>query len=305
VELAPDAQVLGMELYEGMIRVGALSLRGDASEVVEHPLRSHDRSAVVGEILESIRPLMRRRHVHGLGVALAGIVDSRRGISRRIAHFEGWRDVPLSRELESAVGVPVRLGNLTEVRLVDLKSRGVIGPGMTAALVVLEPGAIGCGIVAEGQLLRGAVESSSELGQTIVQMGDQQLRLEELTEWPRLRDQVTRRGGEAPASAMAFFRSGDAVAAEVRLALTRHLGIALANLVFLIKPARLLLTGSLTEHRETFIDPLCAGLRSHLLPSFDEALTIEVLPQTPGEGVRCAASLALERLFAVPEVRSV
>jgi DNA-binding Lrp family transcriptional regulator len=188
--LSPGGKVLGAELFEGALRVGALGLDGEVLETVEHRLSSERRADVVGALIDALRPLANAGSVFGIGVAVAGVVDSERGVSRRIAHFEGWEDVPLGPELEQAFGVPVRLGNLTEVRLVDLKHRGAIRPGMTAALVVLEPGAIGCGIVAEGQILRGAVEASSELGQTLVMSEGRWLRLETLTDWTRLRRTV-------------------------------------------------------------------------------------------------------------------
>ncbi|MBN1476077.1 ROK family protein, partial [Candidatus Sumerlaeota bacterium] len=200
-------------------------------------------------------------------------------------------------------GVPVRLGNLTEVRLIALKQRGLIQPGMTSVLVVLEPGAVGCGIVAEGQVLRGAVEASSELGQTWVISRGECVRLEELTEWPHLRDRVRRLGGESPGSLSAFLMGSGEEISAVRGELATDLGRALANLVFLIKPSHLWLTGSLVSQGGPFVESLSTEIHGHLLPAFSKALTIETLDNGPESGVIGAGGLILDLLFAAPVVR--
>jgi predicted NBD/HSP70 family sugar kinase len=309
LELSSRSAVLGAELFEGAVRVGVISLRGELLGFAEHELPSRRRRRVIEALIRFLRPMASGRDVRGLGVGVAGVVDSEHGVSRRAAGFEDWEDVPLAAELEGALRVPVRLGNLTEVRLVGLKHAGLIAPGMTAALVVLEPGAIGCGIVAEGQILRGAVEASSELGHTklasdgpLCHCGARGC-LEVLTAWPHLCKEIRRRGGKSPRDLAAFFASAEPEVADVREQLIERVGLALANLALLVKPSHLWLTGTLTIAREQFVEPLIAVIRRHVLPPFAEALRMEVLEHGPEDGVRGAAGLILDRLFAMPEIR--
>ncbi len=307
--LAARGTVLGAELFESAVRVGALDLHGTLREFTEHPLPTRSRAPVIETLVKALRALARTGKILGAGVAVAGVLDSERGISRRIAGFRDWRDVPLAARLRRTLRVPVHLGNLTDVRLIDLKHRGLIGPEMTAALAVLEPGAVGCGIVTGGQVLRGAVEASSELGHTKVMPDGPRCHcggrgcLEALTDWSFLRREIRRRGGRSPADLAAFLASRDADVVTVRDELAARLGTALANLVHLIKPSHLWLTGSLAAPGSPLMKTVVRALRRNLLPSFDEALNIETLDHAPQDGVRGAGGLVLDRLFAVPEVR--
>lgn len=303
LSLASESSVVGAELFEGAIRVGRVGLRGDLRVFNEHRLRSQRRDRVIDTLIKAIQPLVEMGDTLGVGLAAAGVVDSSAGISRRIRGIEEWEDVPVVAILEERLGVRTHLANLTDVRLIDLKQRGKIEPGMTAVLVVIEPGRIGCGIIAEGHLLRGAVEASSELGQTKVCIGDEIICLEDMVDTKFLRRRVREIGGTPPRDLRVLLRSDDPATEKIRTELAERLGISLANMVLLIKPSKMWLGGSVSSHR-SLTEAVCSHLRANLLPSFDAALTIETLDNSPEDGARGAAGLVLDTLFAKPDVRA-
>lgn len=304
LDLAPGAAVLGAELFEGSVRAGVLTLRGELVDCQERGLRSPRRRDVLAALFDLLGPLARDRRVLGVGIGVAGIVDSRRGISRSAAGFEEWKDVPLAAEVERSLGLPARLSNVTDARLIGLKHAGLITPGLTAVLAVLEPGAIGCGVVADGHPLRGAVETSSELGQTRLWLGagEKHPCLETLTSWSHLRSEIRRRGAKPPPDLDALLGSTDATHRALREEMAEALGLALANLALIIKPSRLWLAGRLAAVA-TMAEGITRTLRRHLLPAINEALAIDVLDHGPEDGVRGAAGLVLDSLFAVPQIR--
>ncbi|MBN1475347.1 hypothetical protein JXA47_01195, partial [Candidatus Sumerlaeota bacterium] len=47
LDFAPQSHVLGAEIFEGAVRVGAMDLRGEIRDFEERPLESHDRETVL------------------------------------------------------------------------------------------------------------------------------------------------------------------------------------------------------------------------------------------------------------------
>jgi predicted NBD/HSP70 family sugar kinase len=303
VDLTSDGQVLGAEIFEGHVRVGRMNLRGDLSGFQEIEVRTHRRQALLQALTRGLDGLAREGKVLGLGVAVAGVVDSERGVSRTLAHVADWKDVPLGSNLGAKYDIPAAISNLTNVRLVALKQEGLIESGMSAALVVMEAGAIGCSLAVDGHSLRGAVEASSELGQTRLDLNGKRITLETLTDLKWIRSEVKRLGGLPPRSLAALFESNAKPCREVCDVMVDRLGVALANLVLLVKPSRLWLTGSVSSIGAPLVNPLRRSILRNLLPNFAEALTVEALDQGPEAGVRGAGGMILDHLFAMPEVR--
>lgn len=304
--LSSRAVVLGAELFEGTVRVGAVNMRGELLHFRDFALADHRRAHVLATLVRGLRALGRECRVRGVGVAVAGVVDSARGISRQATCFDDWRDVPLAEIVRAELQVPVAIGNVTNARLAQLRHAGAIAPGMTAALVVLEPGAVGCGVVTDGQILRGAVETSSELGHTALSLDGPRCRcgqrgcLEAHTAWPHLQAALRRRGGAGVRDFAAFARSSASAAVAVRGELADLIGLALANLVHLVKPSRLWLTGALVETSGALTEAIITAMRRRLLPVFSEPLEVEVLEHGPEDGVRGAACLILDGLLVAP-----
>jgi len=104
--------------------------------------------------------------VAGIGVAMHGIVDSSRGISV-FAPAIGWRNVPLASMIEEHCGLPVLMENNAKAMVLGEYWFGN-GQGVRDLLAVKVGQSIGSGIILNGDLLVGADHSSGEIGHTTV-----------------------------------------------------------------------------------------------------------------------------------------
>lgn len=106
------------------------------------------------------------REASACGVSFGGPFDFARQICIRSMHTQGWDHLPLSQELEQALGIPVITDNDANV--------AALGEYQQAAHLAEEPKdpllyvtistGVGAAIVANGQLLRGAHSLAGELG---------------------------------------------------------------------------------------------------------------------------------------------
>jgi glucokinase len=132
---------------------------------------SPDRRAwreVVGDIVAAARGLAARQHIaagqlDGAGVSCGGPLDSRAGVVQSPPNLPGWDEVPITRELERALGCPVRLQNDANACALA-EWRWGAGRG-TRNMVFLTFGTgMGAGLVIDGRLYEGTNDLAGEVG---------------------------------------------------------------------------------------------------------------------------------------------
>ena len=79
-----------------------------------------------------------------------------------------------------------------------------------------------------------------------------------------------------------------------------QLGIAVADLIALFAPPRIILTGAGLELGEAFLDPLLAAVREATADGMDDVT--EIVQQNPGQDMwaRGAAAMTLRELYGAP-----
>jgi predicted NBD/HSP70 family sugar kinase len=190
--------------------------------------------------------------ITGIGIAVPGLVNRDDGVVRHAPHL-GWRNEPVARMLGEATGYACQAANDASL---GAEAELLFGAGAGAGqgnLVYLNGGAsgIGGGIIANGQLLRGASGYAGELGHTFVRSGGKTCHcgatgcLETEVSQSRLLEIVgLGRGGTAGLEeALANSRSAE-VNDEVARQLS-YLGIALRNAVNIFNPEAIVLDGFL------------------------------------------------------------
>jgi hypothetical protein len=101
----------------------------------------------------------------GVGLGLAGIVDSENGLLRESPFFR-WRDLPIRDLLQQQIQAPVSIDN--DVNTLTLAERWFgSGQGLRNFLSLTVGRGVGLGIVVNGQLYRGA-GGAGELGHTVI-----------------------------------------------------------------------------------------------------------------------------------------
>lgn len=188
--------------------------------------------------------------VMGVGIAVPGLVNRDDGVVRHAPHL-GWRNEPVAAMLGEATGYPCHAANDA-----SLGAEGELLFGAGAGqknLVYLNGGAsgIGGGIIADGELLRGASGYAGELGHTFVRSSGKACHcgatgcLETEVSQSPLFELAGLGGGDAGQLEQALREnSSEAVASEVARQL-EYLGVTLRNAVNTFNPEAIVLDGFL------------------------------------------------------------
>lgn len=118
--------------------------------------------AIISQVVESLKDQRPGAAIAGVGVAVSGDIDSRRGVVRD-SPLMGWRNVALRERLMACLDVSVIVEN--DVRALTIAEQ-VFGIGCDAqsfAVVTIGTG-IGCGLFVNGQVIEGARGVSGEIG---------------------------------------------------------------------------------------------------------------------------------------------
>ncbi len=299
LEFNPRASlIIGVYVHQNMI--GALSdLSGEILERRVVP-------AVPGEagvlrLISLIQDLLEVSRcigppVRGIGVGAPSIVEFEKG-TVVWAPTLGWRDLVLKARLEEVLGLPVFVEN--EVNLIALGEswRGV-GRGVRNLICISLGAGIGAGIVLNRRLYRGSHDAAGEIGYIIPnasylgQTYDQYGCLESLAGSTGIIQRASARLAQGEPSVLreridldlsqltvemvlSAARQGDPLALSVLNETLDYLSIAVASLVCILDPDRIVISGDLAEFGDLFIEPIRSRLQG-ALPQMPEIILSEL-----------------------------
>jgi glucokinase len=250
----------------------------------------------------------------GIGVGCPGPLDLDKGILRKAPNL-GWENVPLKAQLEKAFSCPAIIANDVDVGVYGEYCFGA-ARGAYCAVGVFPGTGIGGGCVYRGEILRGKVGSCMELGHLRVapegprcgcgQRGCLEAVASRLAISGAAVQAVFR--GEAPALAescgtdlsnirsKALARSiaaGDIAIERIIRDAARTIGTALASVIALLSPDRVVLGGGLVEAMpDLFVSEVTEAARAAVLAPFRDTFDVRVAELGDDAGVRGAAALA-------------
>jgi glucokinase len=236
-----------------------------------------------------------------MGVGVAGQVLASTGVVMNAPNL-GWRDVAFVPLLEARLGVPVRIANDLSVAAWGERRFGA-AKGLDDVVLVFVGSGVGSGLILSGRLHDGAQGVAGEFGHVKVRPSrpETQLRrcgcgelscLEAYTSGvnvaARVREEIQAGastqilqlvGGDlARVSASAVedaFVQGDAYARGLWEEVSDLLGTAMANLVTLLNPARLILGGGVLLGAPRLAELALARFGEKVSRSATKGLTVE------------------------------
>jgi predicted NBD/HSP70 family sugar kinase len=297
--VARTGAALGAKVTADHVALVTVELDGSVRTSTVHPFEPRD-PASVGEILATALD----DSVLGIGVGVPGSVDTQAsGIVD--APTLGWQDVKLGQTLRNRLGVPVLVDNDVNTLAAAERLYGV-GREHSSYLVVTIGRGVGCGIVIDGAIYRGAAGGAGEIGHIPLTDGgprcgcgalgclEAYIGSAGLLRVARERALVGPRGRLATLVKAA--RDGDVAAREVYASAGKLLGRALAGVVHTVDPEVVVLMGEGVDVWEFWQPGFEPALRSCLLPARRE-LPVVVEPWTEDQWARGAASLVLSTPF--------
>jgi predicted NBD/HSP70 family sugar kinase len=304
---APIAVAVNPELDAVTVATVRLGGRVLAKERVPFDAPPTPEEAVAVAV-EAARRLLARAgtaRLVGAGVAVPGIVRRVDGLVRLAPHL-GWRDVPIAAMVGEALGVQAGAANDAGL---GAQAEWVFGAGRGVEdLVYVHGGAsgVGGGIVTGGTLVGGATGHAGELGHVGIRRGG---RPDTIGVRGTLESEVRRsallevlgleRADPDELEAALMSDRSRPVRAEVRRQIDA-LAVALASVVNLLNPGRIVLGGFLSALTAATPGRLADMVATRALPLPDEPVDIRRAELGSDLLLIGAAELPFTRVFADP-----
>jgi glucokinase len=271
---SPASVVIGVDVGGTKILIGFVDEDGIIHRSRRYPMVRTNQESTLSSIESAVDDFLRMPWDGpaplAMGLGLVGQTDPATGIWIRAMNLQVYTPVPLGPQLSERYGLPVRIDNdvhaatLTELRL---------GAGREFGdFIYLNVGTgIACGIVCNGQLVRGAANYAGELGHMVVETDgdwcDQCGRrgcLEPIASGGGMLDHVRaglvdypdsllhepeRSGHLTAGTIFEAADAGDPLAGAVAERAARALGVALVNLLNILNPEIVLLGGGVFRNR--------------------------------------------------------
>lgn len=310
--MTDDALTLGVDFGGTSVKIGVVQ----GGDVIDHapPIATQDFEGpndLLGEIARAIDGLRgNNEEIHAAGFGMPGFVDFPHGVVTNLTNVSGWQGVRVGEMMEERLGMPVVVENDANCMAFAEWKRGA-GKGMDNMVAVTLGTGVGGGIIAHGQMIRGAHFGAGEIGQTSVDwrgkpghygnrgaledlIGNREMAAHAKMVYEK--NGINRSLSEcSPAMLSKAAGGGDPIALEIWDEVARQLACALMNCCWLLNPQAIVVGGGVAKAGNVLFDPLNAHLREQLSPTFEEHL--QVLPARFGNeaGMIGAAALAWDK----------
>jgi glucokinase len=254
------------------------------------------------------------KQVRGIGIGAPGSVDPDSG-KVMFAGNLGWKDMPLKRELESHIGLPVFLQNDCNVCALGVHEVELEGKPKNMIGIFLGTG-IGGGLIIEGKLYSGFNRTAGEVGHMLLEVNGPKCTCGNKGCWEALASrsalfrqvqQAVKEGQKTVLTSMLGDDLKDLRSGDLRKAIkqgdkfvehivedaAKYTGIAVANLINVIGPEVVVVGGGLMDALENEMMPVVIETaREHAFPGADKG--VKILPSKLGDdaGINGGAVLA-------------
>jgi glucokinase len=241
---------------------------------------------VTGRIVDLGRELIGScGEVAGVGLCVPGLFEPGTGVVEFFTNLPGpWPGYPLGARLAEGLGVPALLMN--DGRAFTLaEGRMGAGQGCSTLVGITLGTGVGGGVLVDGRLHRGRWGIGGEIGHLLVDDSDDAAQCgcgaRGCAEAYLRADVISARAGRSTAEEVyAGAREGDADCTAAVADACRHLSAALASVLMVLGPDRIVIGGGVAAAGETLLAPLRADVarRIELIPAEE----IEIVPAVLG-----------------------
>lgn len=283
-----------------------------AGRVIDQQAFLTDPDKTLNRVISAVREFNARYQgsIEGVGVSLPGLVDPSTGTALYIPYFP-WRDLPVSDQIASAVGVPVVIDNdANAMALAELWfGRPEVNDARDFIMVMVAEG-VGTGIIFDGQVYRGQRGAAGEFGHMVIgshapvtcSCGSDDC-------WEAFASERAavaryRKLARIPAKTPISFKevvdralSGEANAKAALVETARYIGVGISNLIIGFSPEAVVVGGEIARAWELIESALTETIEHSVRRGLPSA---RILPSTLGDTptLRGALSLVLASKFA-------
>jgi predicted NBD/HSP70 family sugar kinase len=320
LELNPAAaSVCGAKLAPNKITISVTNFQADVLGTVSIPIRvdRQPASVILDLVEDGVRSCIEAaglqvEDINSLCLGVPGIVERASGICRYSPIFSE-RDLKLGLDLQGRLKVPTTVES--DVNLITLAEQWFgHGRDLSDFLVVSIEHTIGLGIIHGGELFRGANGLSPDLGDLIVSPngsignGSRPGRLSGIASTTAILSAAADlargtpqekllRGTRGIEHAVSLAQAGNGGISRIFEEAGRALGIAIANLITLFAPPKVILAGAALQAGDLLLKPLRDAVEAATPETISGVTEIVVHESSDDTWARGAAALTLRDLY--------
>jgi transcriptional regulator of PTS gene len=287
-------QFLSMRLGRGYLTLALHELGGEVLVDTKIDIHEIEQDDLLARLLHEIDEFFRvysdqLDRVTSISIAVPGLVSSEQGIVLQMPHYH-VKNLPLGPEIYKATGLPVFLANDTRAWALAEQLFGNSQQNENSVLISIHHG-VGAGIILDGRVLQGRHGNIGELGHIqidpdgkLCQCGNRGC-LDTVASSQAIREEVSRRLAVGEASSItpdkvtienicAAAAQGDALAVNVIEKLGHYLGSAIAIVVNLFNPEKILIGGVINQAKAILYPAIKASIEQQSLQVYYQELEI-------------------------------
>ncbi|MGL5470771.1 MAG: sugar metabolism global transcriptional regulator Mlc [Shewanella sp.] len=288
-------QFLSMRLGRGYLTIALHELGGEVLIDTKIDIHEIDQDDVLSRLLFEIEEFFQTYatqldRVTSIAITLPGLVNSEQGIVLQMPHYN-VKNLALGPAIYKATGLPVFVANDTRAWALAEKLFGHAQDVDNSILISIHHG-LGAGIVLDGRVLQGRHGNIGDLGHIQIDPKGKPCHcgnygcLETVASSQAIRDQVTTRIMEGEASCLAASKEisiedicaaaadGDSLAVDVIQQLGRYLGAAIAIVINLFNPEKILIGGVINQAKAILYPSIEQCIREQSLPVYHQDLPL-------------------------------
>jgi glucokinase len=244
-------------------------------------------------MLKVMRELQTHGGFSGIGIGSTGPVDIMTGEFGDVNTLPGWQGWNPMQELADEFHVRIALENDADAAALG-EARWGAGRGKRSLIGLTVGTGIGAGIVLNGVVYRGAGNSHPEIGHHIIEPAGPLCTCgavgcwESLAAGPAIEQWFAEQNPDNPIRTCKeicnMARAGDAAAERAVDRLARYLGIGLSNVIHMLMPEVIALSGSVMQSADLLLDKMRAIVRNNcrVVPSEFCEITLSSLGANAG-----------------------
>ncbi|SON49091.1 Protein mlc [Vibrio tapetis subsp. tapetis] len=288
-------QFLSMRLGRGYLMIALHEHGGSVLFETMIEIEEIEQDEVLSRLLHEIEEFFQTYsskldRVTSIAMTLPGLVDSNRGVVLQMPHFN-VNNLELGPEIHKATGLPVFVANDTRAWALAENLFGN-SQGVDNSLLVSIHHGLGAGVILDGRVLEGRHGNIGELGHIQIDPNGKKCHcgnkgcLETVASSMALRDIIKKRIDKGDATSLQAdditiesisdaALAGDALAIEEIEKLGEHLGTAVAIVINLFNPEKVLIGGVINHAKSILYPVIKANIESKTLPLYHQDLQLE------------------------------
>ena len=323
---------IGIDLGGSAIRLSTVTSSGKIRYAKRVDISERrEKKYIIAAIITNIKELIaieksRGCQVIAIGIGSPGIIDLNRGVVITSPNFKDWKEVRLRTILQKAHHLPVLLDNDANAAAYGEKWKGA-GRRVNSLICLTMGTGIGGGIILNGEVWHGPDGMAGEIGHMtvnpagprcncgntgcleayssatgIVRSAIVSLKRGKGSILKKLSNEVN---GDITAKMIyEAALKGDRLSTEILAEAGKYLGIAMANLINILNPEMIVLTGAVTGAWDLFMPSARQEINKRVFNVLAERTNIVKGKLIDSAGIVGAAGLALKQLSNTHEPQS-